>query len=455
MTITTNNIMNINHVSPPFQPATTNCQHLFVLSSFVLLGIALLAPSPALAWNPEIPGALQKKPVAIVGATIYPMVGDVIESGTILFQDGKISAVGTEVQLPDDCRKISGKGLRVYPGLFDSYSQIGLTEVNSTRATVDHRELGQMNPNVQAHLAVNPDSEIIPVTRANGILLALSAPTGGRISGQSAVLQLDGWTFEDLTLQANVGLHVRWPGQGAIANFGASSGGGGDASASMRTYFKKVEDYRAARTDGAHPIDLKLEAMLPVLTGKLPLIVHADSARTIQSAVAFCAEYKLRMILIGGYDAEHCAELLKAHNVPVVIAGVHRLPMRRSDPFDAAYTLPERLRQKGVTFCIAGVERFGAPNVRNLPYQAGTAVAYGLPEDEAMKAITLRPAEIYGVADRVGSLQVGKDATLIVTNGSPLETPTRVLHAFVQGRDVSLNNRHTRLYRKYRARYEP
>jgi imidazolonepropionase-like amidohydrolase len=409
----------------------------------IAMALTALTCSSLRAWNPEIPGAPQKGPVAIVGAKIY----------TVLFENGKITAVGEQVDLPADARKIEGKRLQVYPALFDAYSQLGLTEINSTRSTVDHRELGRIKSNVKAHVAVNPDSELIPVTRANGILLALSAPTGGLISGQSAVLQLDGWTFEDLTLKSRVGMHINWPSQGSIANF-SSSGGAGDAASQVAELFDQVDLYKKARQLGGHPIDLRLEAMLPVADGKMPLIVHANSARVIQSAVAFCSARKLKMIVVGGYDAEHCADLLKAHDIPVVISAIHRLPMRRSDAYDAAYTLPERLRQKGVKFCIAGGERFGAPNVRNLPYQAGTAVAYGLPEDEAIKAITLSPAEIYGVADRVGSIEAGKHATLIVTTGSPLETPTRVVHAFIQGRQISLNNKHLRLYRKYQARYE-
>jgi len=406
------------------------------------------------AWNPEIPGAPQTQPIAIVGAKIYTVAGPVINEGTILFQAGKITAIGVDIPLPKGTRQIEGKRLHVYPGLFDPYSQIGLTEISSVRATNDYRETGGINPNVSVHVALNPDSELLPVARANGVLLALSAPSGGLISGQSAVIQLDGWTYEDLTLESQIGMHVQWPRQGSVANFTASSGSSGDGNRQLSQLFDRVQEYHRSRQMGDHPVDLKMEAMVPVITGKMPVIVHANSARTIQSAVAFCSERKLKMILMGGYDAEHCAALLKEHDIPVVVSGIHRLPRRRSDPYDAPYTLPERLRQQGVRFCIAGITKFGGPNLRNLPYQAGTAVAYGLPEDEAIKSITLSPAEIYGVADRVGSLEIGKDATLIITSGSPLETTTRTLRAFIQGREVSLVNRHTRLYRKYRARYE-
>ena len=194
--------------------------------------------------------------------------------------------------------------------------------------------------------------------------------------------------------------------------------------------------------------------MIPVLAGKVPIIVHANEIQQIQAAVAFASEHKLKMILFGGYDAPRCAQLLKKHQIPVIVGGVYRLPQKRHDPYDEAYTLPERLRQAGLKFCISSYGRIGAANVRNLPYHAAIAAGFGLPEDEALKAITLSPAEILGVSDRVGSLQTGKDATLIITTGTPLETTTQVEAAFVQGKPVQLNDRHKRLWRKYQQKYE-
>jgi imidazolonepropionase-like amidohydrolase len=190
--------------------------------------------------------------------------------------------------------------------------------------------------------------------------------------------------------------------------------------------------------------------MLPVLEGELPLVVAADRVEQIQAAVAFARREDVKLILYGGYDAPHCAALLKQHRVPVIVSTVHRLPLRRGDPYDAAYTLPERLRAAGVRFSIASKN---TSNARNLPYEAAMAIGYGLPPDEALKAITLYPAQILGVADRVGSLEVGKDATLIVTDGDVLETPTHVEAAFIQGRRVDLDNRHKRLWRKYQEKY--
>ncbi|MCP4193029.1 MAG: amidohydrolase family protein [Planctomycetaceae bacterium] len=403
--------------------------------------------------SPEIPGGDQALPIAIFNATIHPVSSEPIPSATILFAEGKISALGTDVEIPEGAQLIDGVGKHVFPGLFNAGGQIGLIEINSIRATDDSQEVGTLNPNVKAQVAVNPDSEVIPVTRANGVLLSLAVPQGGLLSGTSAVLQLDGWTWEDMTLHAPTGMHVQWPAIHAPKANDKSGANSQDHLKALRDVFKAAEAYqRVAAVDG--PVDVRLEAMLPVVQQELPLIVHADTALQIQSAVAFAAERNLKLVIYGGYDAHHCARLLKENNVPVILSAVYRLPRRRSDPFDASYTLPERLRAAGVKFCIAGVGRFSAASLRNLPYHAATAVAYGLPKDEALKAITLYPAQILGVDQQVGSLETGKDATLILTTGNPLDTESQVERAFIQGRSVDLNSRHTRLWKKYRIKYQ-
>jgi imidazolonepropionase-like amidohydrolase len=406
--------------------------------------------------HPEVPGTEPPHPVALVGATIHPVAGAAISNGTLLFHRGKIVALGQDVAIPEAAERIDVSGQHIYPGLFDPHSNLGLIEINSVRATRDETEVGPFNPNVRAQVAVNPDSELIPVTRSNGVLLALTAPQGGTVSGQSAVIQLDGWTYEDMTLVSSAGLHIQWPRmRNLLENPGGSSRGANQANElqELRRYFSEARAYQQARLAGSERIDVRWEAMLPVLEGTLPIIVTADDIRQIQAAVAFAEQEQVRLILYGGYDAPHCADLLRARDIPVIVAGVYRLPLRRSDEYDAAYTLPERLRQAGIRFCISSAERFGAANMRNLPYHAATAAAYGLPRDEALKAITLYPARILGVADRVGSLEVGKDATLILTTGDPLETATQIEAAFIQGRPVVLNDRHKRLYQKYQQKY--
>lgn len=411
------------------------------------------------AASPEVPGPKQKQAIAIVGATVHPISGESIDGGIVLFDQGKIVAIGKDVEIPDGAQRIDASGKHVFPGLFDAHTDMGLVEINSIRATIDNGETGSMNPNVKSWVSVNPDSEVIPVTRSNGVLLALSAPSGGFVAGRSAVLQLDGWTYEDLTVRSEIGMHVNWPAMRPSRRDVEQSAGEPQNRESplkpLREFWDKAQAYQKARKAdaGRHSVDARLEAMLPVLEQRLPLIVTADDLRQIQSAVAFTVEKKVRLILHGGYDAAECAPLLKQHDIPVIVSGTYRLPQRDSDPYDAAYTLPDRLRKAGVKFCIASSGRFGASGVRNLPYHATTAVAFGLPADEALKAITLYPARILGVAERIGSLEVGRDATLFISTGNPLDTETQVESVFIQGRLVELNDRHKRLWKKYEEKY--
>ena len=432
-----------------------------VLIRGALVGSVMSLSSSLLLASPEIPGEATKQPLAIVGATIHPISGEPIENATLVVRQGKIVSVGTKVRVPNDATVIDASGKHVYPGMFDAYTDMGLVEVNAVRASVDVRETGSINPNVKSWVSVNPDSEIIPVTRSNGVLLALSAPSGGLISGQSAVLQLDGWTWEDLTVRTGVGMHVAWPLMSPSIDWETDKSAKEQiesrdkAIAQLRQAFVDARAYEQARRadESQHPIDLRWEAMLPVLDGRLPLIVDADDMQQIQAAVAFAEQQKVKLIIYGGYDAPLCAELLKKHDVAVIVGGVYRLPQRRSEAYDTPFTIPARLHEAGVRFCISGSGRFGASNVRNLPYHAAMAVAFGLPHDEAMKAITSSPAEILGVAERVGTLQRGRDATFIITDGHPLETTTQVEAAYVQGREVDLNNRHKRLWKKYEEKY--
>jgi imidazolonepropionase-like amidohydrolase len=451
-------------LSPVFSklPSSTAMRRFTTFSLITLL--FLLNPSKESKGHDEVPGAPQKQAVALVKGTIHTVSGEIIEGGVVLFENGKITRVSTKTgKLPAGTRVVDIQGKHVYPGLFEAHTQLGLVEINAVRSTRDYAETGSINPNVEARVAVNPDSELIPVTRANGVLLALSAPSRGLISGKSTVLQLDGWTFEDLTLLPQSGLHVNWPRQSPVLRVegsgdedsGRRSRGTAEDVDRLREIFDDARAYLQARKSLGDQLatDLRLESMAPVLDGRVPMIVAADGASEIQSAVSFAVEQDVRLVILGGYDAPMCADLLKKHRVPVIISAVHRMPRNRHDAYDDAYTLPERLRQLGVEYCISGTDRSETWNARNLAYHAGTAVAYGLPEDEAIRAITLYPAKILGVEDRVGSLEEGKDATLIVTDGNPLETTTQVEMAFVQGRPVALTSRHTRLYDKYRQKY--
>lgn len=407
-----------------------------ITSLVLLLSVACVASA-----SDQIPGKMPEGPVAIVGATLHPVSGDVIEKGTILFEDGKITAIGEKVKVPKKAEVIKADGKHVYPGLFEPYTRIGLTEYAAVRASNDYRETGMMNPNVKANVAVNPDSEIIPVTRSNGVLLALSAPAGGLLAGQGAVMQLDGWTYEDMTVKPR-------------AVMAAAMRGDGDRDR-LEEFFDEARQYAAAKKAGveiAH--DMRLEAMDAVLAGEQPIVIEVDQWEDIIRAVTFAEKQKVKLIVLGGYDAPKCADVLKRANVPVIISAVHRTPRSPDEPYDGAYTLAKELKEKGIKFCISGYDRAATWNSRNLPYHAATAAAFGLSKEDAIRSITLSPAEILGVADRVGSLEVGKDATLIVCDGDPMEAATDTEQAWIGGKPVDLNNSQKMLYDKYQQKYE-
>ncbi len=431
------------------------------LSAALLLSLlAALAPTGSLRSSDEIPGAPQKTPILIEGATIHP-VSSKSFIGSLLFDKGRIVALGKEVKAPEGTKKIDASGKHVFPGFFDAWSQIGLTEINAVRASRDQSETGSINPNVKALVAVNPDSELIPVARANGILLVLTSPSGGLVSGLASTIQLDGWTWEDMTVSADSGLYVNWP---AVAPASAwlvkgparkQVQGRQKRLQELNDLFESARAYATARTARGvdQPVDARLEALLPVLRGELPVIARAESIQTIQSAVTFAGRHGLRLIIHGGHDAPLCAALLKKHRIPVILRSVYRLPRRRSEAYDNRYTLPRRLQDAGIDFAISAGPTEETGHIRNLPYHAAMAAAFGLPPEKALEAITLAPARILGVAERVGSLEDGKDATLFISNGHMFEISSNVEQAFIQGREVDLSSRHTRLWRKYGEKY--
>jgi imidazolonepropionase-like amidohydrolase len=268
-----------------------------------------------------------------------------------------------------------------------------------------------------------------------------------------------------MTLKAPTSMHIHWPNMTPVDAWWIEQSKTeqlkhrDERLVTLRRTFQDARAYWTAKRAGgegrgpAVSHDARWEAMIPVLNGELPVIVDADRAEQIQAAVAFAVEQQIKLIILGGYDAPYCADLLKQHGVPVIVSAVYRLPLRRSDPYDTPFTVAARLRTAGVKYCIAGGNRFSTANCRNLPYHAATAAAFGLPRDEALRAITLYPAQILGVADRVGSLEAGKDATLFIADGDILETPTQVEMAFIQGRQVDLSDRHKRLWKKYQEKY--
>jgi imidazolonepropionase-like amidohydrolase len=434
-------------------------------SKLVLLAVSLGASSalsPGHASD-QIPGGSQKKPVVFRNGVIHTVSGEIIENGTLVFDKGKIQSIGLNIAFPGEAEIIDAKGLHLYPGLIDSFSSIGLIEIDSIRASIDTTETGNINPNVRAAVAFNPDSEAIPVARANGVLISVITPNGGLVAGRSAAMVLDGWTWESMTLKPDVGMALTWPryGRPRLRREGPSPEGDEpkqdtERLAALHELMRETKAYATSR-DAApadQPVDLRLEAMRDVVEGKTPVLVLANSVKQIQTSIAFAKQYSLKMILIGAADAAHCLQLIKEANIPVVVSSTYRLPTRHDSAYDEAYALPAKLREAGVTFCIAGDGRFGASMVRNLPYHAASASAFGLSEADALRSITLSAAEIFGIADRVGSLEAGKDATLIVTDGNILETPTQVVRAYIEGKQVDLTSKHTQLYQKYETKYK-
>lgn len=407
----------------------------------------------------DVPGAPQSRPIALIGATIHPVDAPVIEKGTLLFDQGKIKALGTSIAIPENAETVQLDGYHVYPVLIGCGTQIGLVEIGAVRATRDQSEVGEINPNVRAEASVNPDSELIPVTRSSGVAIVQTMPSGGLISGSSALIRLDGWTWEDLVVAAPLGIHVQWPtmntqsrgrDQGADAANRRKEERDRQLSLLSQTFAnaKAYTALSAEQREGAE-IDLRSEALAPVVRGEKPVFLHANAERDILAAVRWALAEKLRPVVVGGLDAPRITSFLKENKVPVIYGPVHSLPRNRADAFDTPFTGPLRLFEAGVSFAIAAFE---TSNARNLPYHAATAAAYGLPPEEALRAITLRPAQILGVADQLGSLAIGKAASLMVTDGDPLEITTQVRMLWLEGRTVDLSNRHTDLYDKYSER---
>lgn len=429
------------------------------------LTLVSLASAVAFAQAKSDPGVY-----AIRNAKIVTVTGVTIERGNIVIRNGKIEAVGANVTIPKDAKVTEGAGLSVYPGLIDSNTYLGLSEVGQgAPGTVDTTELGDFNANMKALTAVNPASELIPVARMNGVTTVLTCPSGGIISGQCAFMNLDGWTPQEMKLAAPAALQLNYPRAG-FGGRGGGFGGGffgppGDQARQQRerqieALRKKLEDAQAyaqakeaAASDKSLPprtVDLGLEALIPVIKGQVPIFVSADGESEIKGAVELAGKYNLKLIISGGDKAIKVASLLKEKNIPVVLGGVLALPGSEDSAYDESYARAGELHKAGVKIALTTSD---APSdIRLLPYHAGTAAAFGLPREEALKAITIYPAQIFGVDKLVGSIEAGKLANLVVTDGDILEFRTKVKQMFIAGKPVDLTNKHTRLYEKYKDR---
>jgi imidazolonepropionase-like amidohydrolase len=436
----------------------------FVTFSFSLLALPLVTLAQASA-----PAATA---YAITHAKIFTLAGPPIEDGSLVIRDGKIAAVGANIEIPAGVQVIDGKGLQIYPGLFDSVTQMGLREIGAVSATVDETETGDFNPDVVAATAVLPSSEHITVTRAAGITEVLAVPASGGmdsfgssgfIGGQASAIHMAGWTINDMLLKKSAAMVINWPSiETRSFDFTTFSIKEKPYTEAKQEYDKKVDEladwldrarHYAQAMGHAGPADynadVRLESLAPVVRGQLPVLVFADDARDIRNAVEFCDKQKLKMILAGGLEAYKVKDLLRSKGVPVILRPVLTEVQQEDDAYDRLLTQPAELSAAGVKFAMASFDNSFS---RRLGQNAANAVANGLSYEEALKAVTIYPAQIFGLADQVGTLENGKIANLIVTNGDPLELTTDVKYLFIHGQITSLDNKQLRLYEKYSHR---
>ena len=429
----------------------------------LVAGLALVAPL-------TVPPSFAET-VVYRGATVHPVSGPPVEAADLVVVDGEISALGAAGSGPVGARIVDLSGKHVVPGFVHPFSVLGLIEVASVRATNDTTETGRNNANIRAEVAFHPDSELLPVAMSGGVLTAHVVPRGGVWTGSSALMDLDGWTWEEMTVEAPVAMHLDYP---TMVN---RTGGffrrqseeeqeearkkalaALDESLTAARAYHKARQAAAAGEAPEPDFDPRLEALRPVLDGEIPLWIHASEKTQIESALDWAEEEGFeRLVLVTGPDVRHVVDRVAEKDIPVVLNGVLRLPEREWEPYDTPFTAASVLHEAGVTFAIGdGGSSFGAANARNLPFHAAMSAAFGLPREAALASVTLGPAKVLGVADRLGSLEPGKDATFLVTTGDPLEIRTRIERVFLRGREVDLErDKQKRLYERYKNRPRP
>ena len=427
-----------------------------VLTGIVAVGfgapLAGQAPAPTPPARPSV--------YAITNATIVPVVGARITSGTIVFRNGRIEAVGAGVAVPAGATVIEGRGLFVYPGLIDSGDRMGLTEIGSVPGGQDTRELGEFNPQNDVISAVNPSSVHIPVTRANGVTSAITSAEGGLIQGTAALIDLAGWTPTEMATRAQAAMVMTYPrvGGGGRGGFRGGQGQAGDQGETQNrqvqelyTYLRNAKAYN--ERPNPMPQNLAFAALGPALRGEVPVIFDVQTESQIRGAIAVADTFKLKLVLRGATDAWMLADTLAARKIPVVVGPLTSVP-EGDMPYDAVYANPGVLHKAGVQIAFQTNDG-GEGDARNLPYNAALATAYGLDPEEALRAVTINPARIWGVADKLGSLEPGKFANLFVSNGDPLDVRTQIKHVFIRGELMAWDDRHTQEYEKWKNRPKP
>lgn len=431
------------------------------MKQLLILTVLLAA---AINSNAQIPSKPQTQAIALMGGTAHLGNGEVIENSAIVFENGKIIFVGKAADAKYDERTtkaINVSGKQIYPGFICPNTTLGLTEIGAARATNDFTEVGDFNPNIRALIAYNTDSKIIPTVRSNGVLLAQTVPQDGVISGTSSIMELDGWNWEDAVYKADDVVHLHWAKMFSFKwNWLEDEPGKIEKNKkreeqlnSIKTFFREAKAY--CQKEKIEKTNLKLEAMRGIFDGSKKLFVYADFARDIIDAVNFCKETGIaNAVLVGGRDAWRVTDILKENNIPVILFRIHDLPYRADEDIDISYKIPVLLKQAGIFFCLSYEGDMGATGVRNLPFIAGTAAAYGLTKEEALITITSNTAKILGIEKSVGTIEAGKDATIIVSTGDALDMRTNNIElAFIRGKMVDLNDKQKELYKKYSQKY--
>ncbi|MFT5617136.1 MAG: imidazolonepropionase-like amidohydrolase [Arenicella sp.] len=420
-----------------------------VLFLFSILGNSLLAQVPA-------PAPKQSQPIAITGATIHVGDGTVIENGVITFQNGKIVAVGKSGEVSVDIDKfklVEVDGKHIYPGLILPSTNVGLVEVEAVSASVDDGERGQFNPNVRSIVAYNAESELIPTLRFNGVLLAQIAPNGGMVSGTSSIVQLDAWNWQDAAYKMDDGIHMYFPSE----SYGPRWWRGETERRPNKDYHKQVGQIESSFSDAKAfskskdaKVNIKLEGMKGLFDGSKTLFIHASDAKKIVASILTAKKADVKkIVIVGGAGSYLITDFLKENKIAVILTDVHSLPEHEESDVFQPYKTPAMLQKAGVEFCLAHNQDM-ISTTRNLAFFAGTASAYGLTKEQALMSITSSTAKILGIADRTGTLKVGMDANLVISEGDILDMRTNKLtHAFIQGRNVNLEAKQQRLSKKY------
>ena len=418
--------------------------------------IALLLCHTFLAFSQQTPAPKQSKGISIEGATAHLGNGKVIKNALIMFNDGKLTFVGSALtKIARQGEIIKAKGKHIYPGFIAPNSTLGLAEIDAVRATRDFDEVGAMNPHIRSIIAYNTESKVVESMRPNGVLMAQITPRGGRISGTSSIVQLDAWNWQDATIKENDGIHLNWPNTYSRGRWWL---GESNALKENKNYSNQVEELvtyftnsKTYNTSGSLKINAPFKALNELIKGSRKLYVHVNYEKGIIDAINFGKKHNIKhLIIVGGHEANHAIEELKQNNIPVLLQRVHSRPDNDDEDYDLPFKLANELVKAGV---LVGLENSGdmeRMNTRNLPFLAGTCSAYGLDRETALSLITLNTAKILGIDDNVGSLEVGKDATLFISEGDALDMRTNKLDkVFIQGRDVSLETHQTQLYKRY------